>query len=222
MVTWLRHAGSNRRDHNFSPLIFLRCFVTSVILSLFSGLPAEAVITLRVDQIGNDVIVSGSGKANLTALNFSYTSTSFQNVMTDIQIYAGPNLFASGEVDVYEGILTGPMTISSNPLLVEEPDAIASTGDLFGIITDPYQLVLPKNYLSNMELTGQSTYKNVTIADLGLSPGLGSWTWGSSANGSLDSINLVVVPGPLPVIGAATAFAWSRKLRRRALSSINR
>ena len=203
---------------------FLKCFHSnlSVCLSLgvvssalFYGLPSHAVINLKAEQVGNDVVITGSGKANLSALTFLTSDTSFQNLFSDTQIYAGPNSFNDGDVDIYQGILTGPSVIGTDPAVFEEPDPMLSFGDLFGIQVDPYRLVLPLGYVSNTDLSGVSVYKNLTLSALGLSPGIGTWTWGDATNGTFDSINLNVVPGPLPIAGAAMTFGWCRKLRRR-------
>lgn len=186
---------------------------------------AKAVINLQVQQIGPDVVISGSGKANLSALTLNSTNLMYQNVLTDVQIYAGPNQPNAGQVNLYNGITSGPATISSDPFLVELPDQniAASYGDLFGIVTNPFTLVLPKGYVSNADLSGISTIQNHTISGLGLTVGTSSWTWGSMANGDFDSINLTVpnstpVPGPLPLAGGAALFGWSRKLRKRSRS----
>jgi hypothetical protein len=187
------------------------CLFGILASSIVSGSAAQAVIFLRVEQSGNDVVVRGSGKANLTALTRSDQPNTFQNVMTDVQIYAGPSLFNSAAVDLYEGILTGPTLISSLPLLTEEPDSAVSSGNLFGIIADPYQLVLPRDYVSNTQLAGVSTFRNVSISDLGLTAG--QWTWGNVGDGSFDSINLTVAPAPLPIVASAVILSSSRKLR---------
>ncbi len=207
-----------------------RSICTSVAIGLSLGEllcspQAKAVINLQVQQIGPDVVISGSGKANLSALTLNSTNLLYQNVLTDVQIYAGPNQPNAGQVDLYNGITSGPATISSDALLVELPDEniAASHGDLFGIVTNPFTLVLPKGYVSNADLSGVSTIRNYTISGLGLTVGTSTWTWGSVANGDFDSINLTVpnstpVPGPLPLAGGAVFFGWSRKLRRRSKS----
>ena len=45
-------------------------------------------------------------------------------------------------------------------------------------------------------------------------------TWLAPSGGSIDAIsnNFTQVPGPLPLLGAGAAFAWSRKLRSRMQS----
>jgi hypothetical protein len=191
------------------------CSLPFLGLLLALGNPAEAIIILKAEQVGNNVHITGSGSANLSALSFLTTDTSFQNVMTDTQIFAGASIFAGGQVDLYGNILSGPVTVSSDSSLTEEPDPDLSSGDLFGILTDPYTLALPQGYVSNNPLSGVSVYKNLTLAQLGLSPGLSTWTWGSSGSATFDSINLEVVPGPLPLSGAVAAYSWSLRLRKR-------
>ncbi len=63
---------------------------------------------------------------------------------------------------------------------------------------------------------------------MGLTPGIYKWTWGTT---NPDSYQLIInsssgpvseaVPGPLPVLGAAAAFGFSRKLRKRIKRSAN-
>jgi hypothetical protein len=180
--------------------------------TMISALPSQAIIYLQVQQLGNDVVVTGSGKANLTALTFFDDSSTFQNVLTDVQVFAGPSPFNSGAVDLYNGVISGPTSISSNPLLVEEPDPDASTGDLFGIIADLYRVVLPKGYASNNDLTGVSVFRNISISQLGLVSG--QWTWGNTNDGTFDSINVDVVPAPLPIFASPLILSASRKLRQ--------
>jgi hypothetical protein len=184
-------------------------------LLLVQGNPVEAVILLKAEQIGNNVHIIGSGSANLSSLIYQTTDTSFQNVITDTQVFAGASIFAGSQVDLYGNILTGPGTISSHSSLTEEPDPVLSSGDLFGILTDPYTLALPKGYVSTNSLNGTSVYKNKTLALLGLSPGLSTWTWGSPGSATFDSINLEVVPGPFSLSGAVAAYAWGKRLRKK-------
>jgi hypothetical protein len=209
---------------NSSNLIHRRLLkITAPLVGLFACITvphsAEAAITLKVEQIGSDVHVIGSGSANLTALTSDGYDTAFQNIITQTQIFAGESVFSGSQVDFYINILTGPATVSSDSNLTEEPDPSLSMGDIFGIQTDPYTLVLPQGYASNTPLSSLSVYKNLTLAQLGLTPGLSSWTWGSTTDGTFDSINLEVVPGPLPLAGAGVAYGWSTRLRRRIARS---
>jgi MYXO-CTERM domain-containing protein len=79
---------------------------------------------------------------------------------------------------------------------------------------------LPDSYVGGDPISGVGLLAGQTLASLGLSsttPGavLGTWIIGS------DSIEVRIggggdaVPGPLPLLGAAAAFAHSRRLRTR-------
>lgn len=99
-------------------------------------------------------------------------------------------LNAQGNVDVVDPTVTVTNTLSN---LIG--GSFVSTGSLVG----------PINFNSS------TTSTNVVI----------SWSAasGSLANNSSLLIRTFQVPGPLPILGAATAFGFSRKLRRRIKSA---
>jgi hypothetical protein len=68
-------------------------------------------------------------------------------------------------------------------------------------------------YVEGTPIVSSVFFKTKTLAELRLpSSGLlGTWTLVDSG----DTINVQVVPGPLPLLGAGAAFACSRHLRRR-------
>lgn len=186
-------------------------------------LPGFAVITLRAEQIGLDVVITGSGMANLNGLSFVNDENSWTNVVTDGQVYAGPYAFSDGTVSLYEGVVSGPSVFGLDPSLYELPDMVVSSGDLFGILADNgvgvTQLVLPLGYVSNSSLSGASRFPSLSIAQLGLTPGqVTTWSWGSGVD--VDSLRLEVadnapVPAPAPLLGLGAAFPMARRLRYR-------
>jgi hypothetical protein len=190
---------------------------------LLTPAPARAIVTLLVQQVGNDVVITGSGSANTTALTNEGTDNDYTNVLTDAQIYAGPDAFADGsggggDVSLWSDITAGPLAFGSDPSVSENPDS--GTGDLFGILADngsgASRLVLPSGYSSGTSLSGTSTFTGFTLAQLGLTPGqISTWSWGTG--GDADSLRLEVaspVPAPLPIAGAAAAFCHLNRLRR--------
>ncbi len=193
---------------------------------LLTPAPARAIVTLLVQQVGNDVVITGSGSANTTALTNEGTNNDYTNVLTDAQIYAGPDAFGDGsggggDVSLWSNITAGPLAFGSDPLVSEPPSS--GTGDLFGIVADYFnstagaqRLVLPLGYTSGASLSGTSTFTNITLAQLGFTPGQSStWSWGTGGNA--DSLRLEVaspVPAPLPIAGAAAAFCHLNRLRR--------
>lgn len=51
-------------------------------LLLMEAVPAHALVTLKVQAVGPDLVVTGSGSANTSALTSAGTSTSYSNVLT--------------------------------------------------------------------------------------------------------------------------------------------
>ena len=189
-------------------------------LSLLMLEPARAVVLLHVQQVSGDVLITGSGSADTTDLTAEGTDTSWTNLLSDTQAYAGPDAFSDGSVSLWSGI-SGPLAFGSDPTVVQIPTS--GTGQLFGILADngsrASRLVLPLGYSSGASLSGTSSFTGLTLARLGLTPGqISTWSWGQGA--TADSLRLEVrdndpVPAPLPIAGAAAAFSSSQRLRRR-------
>jgi hypothetical protein len=117
---------------------------------------------------------------------------------------------------------SGPSLFGNDPNIFENPSF--GSGDLFGVVADngigQSLLVLPSNYVSGTSLNGTSRFSGFTLANLGLSPGVFSWTWGTNSNA--DSLELRIepvpapapVPAPLPLAGGAMAWSWAKRMRR--------
>ena len=202
--------------------------LVTALLALASAAPAQAVLLLKVEQIGSNVVVTGSGSVNLTALNVEYDDDNFTNTFTDIQLFAGPAAFADGLVTAYSG-LSGPSTIGAIPNVLLLPDDSAdSNGNLFGLLSNDQSngdgtgrplLFLPQSYTSSALLAGTSFYSNTTYADFGLTDGtIKTWSWGTGA--TAVSVNVQVgstpVPAPLGIAGAGAVFTG---IKRRRLNS---
>lgn len=193
-------------------------------LALIGTAPAQALVTLKVQQVGPDVVVNGRGSAKTTGLTSEGTKADWTNVLSPVQVYAGPAAFSDGNVSLWSN-LSGPSTFGSDPAVFEYPDSspTLSFGKLFGILTSStpadIRLVLPSTYVSGTTISGRTTYPNLTLAQLGLTSGLTyTWSWGSGS--TADSLELQIgdippVPAPLPIAGAAAAFHTVQRLRRR-------
>ena len=189
---------------------------------------AHSAIVLTVKQDGSDVVVIGKGSANTNGLAPKISADDYTNVLTDTQIYAGPDAFTgvtTPPVDVnLWGGLTGPSLFGNDPNIFENPSLGLGFGDLFGIVADnglgQSLLVLPSGYVSGGSLNGTSRFSGFTLANLGLNPGVFSWTWGTNSNA--DSLELRIepvpapapVPAPLPLAGGAMAWSLAKRMRR--------
>jgi len=212
------------------PTRYLRPLVALGLGVIFwPSIAAHSAILLTVKQDGNDVVVIGSGSANINDLTPPDQDTDYTNALTDTQIYAGPVAYSNEPntpdvaVDLWSGI-TGPTIFGNDPNIYETPSS-GFLDDLFGIVADngigQSLLVLPPNYQSGTSLNGTSRFSNFTLADLGLSPGVFSWSWGMGQNA--DSLELriepVPVPAPLPLAGVPIAWKLAKRMRRASRDS---
>jgi len=144
------------------------------VTSLFSVRPAEA-FTITLEQMGSNVVGTGSGAFNLTGLML--TAQSITNGTSGIGanqglIQIGPT---SGLLeDGYSGII-GPTSFGSGGLF----GAIASGNPFF---FNGGRIFVQHGYVSGTALSNSMTFNNQTFASLGLTLGTYQWTWGTGRN----------------------------------------
>lgn len=196
----------------------------AAIVALQGG-SAQAAATIYAQEQGADVVFIGSGSLDLTALDFFQAMPFWYNYFstnpgdTEFQVGSVPgnsaDLFACPIVDC----ISGPPSVGEVSYIYKFPDF--GFGDTFGFWDfDGFRgLVVPDQYVSGSELFGVSVYLNRTLADMGIRRGIYPYRWGSG-----DSAGSIVftteTPAPLPLLGAASALAWSRRLRRRSRSAL--
>jgi hypothetical protein len=155
---------------------------------------AHATFTATLQQVGSDVVGTGSGTINTTALTFLGTNSDsgFMNPSGAI-LGLGPSAVVAGDVNTFSGP-TGPSNFGSGGPLnsTSGSGAYVEINDLLGI---QVQLNLPIGYVSGNALSDTSTWVGATFVSLGVTPGTYTWTWGSG--GTADSYILnVIAPEP--------------------------
>ena len=165
-----------------SRLVLLLIALVFACLGIRQSAQAGYIVTLQ--QVGPDVVATGSGAINLTGLTFSH-SASLGNpeilprsygAWGGGEIVTGPT---SSSVDSYRGP-SGPWGFGSGGLTL----ASSGSGDMVGIVTillDGF-LIVPRGYVSGNFLSDSATYSGKTFATLGVTPGTYVWTWGTGAN----------------------------------------
>jgi hypothetical protein len=148
--------------------------VAMLIGSALSAPPAQAGYIVTLTQQGSDVVATGSGGINLTALSFNSL------VLVNALIWPSAGAIRNGGplsgdfIDRYTGF-TGPTSFGSGT--IKGPDT--SSGDLVGIVGGSLDgLDVPTGYSSGSPLADNSTYHNATFSSLGVAPGTYEWTWG--------------------------------------------
>jgi len=155
------------------PKILLALTAVAV-TSLFSVQPAQAY-SVTLEQIGANVVGTGSGALNFIDLNFnSFLHTNAQINPSGGTILTGLQDQVFSE-DIYTESITGPTSFGSGGLT----NASSGSGFLVGINGALDQVFIPGGITTNQPLPGSATWNNATFASLGLTPGTYTWTWGT-------------------------------------------
>src|SRR5947208_310677 len=150
--------------------------------------PAQAGYVVTLQQVGPNVVATGSGAINLTGLTLlrdfgnpiaSPAIKPFGNgigLIASRFIYTGPT---SSSVDFY-GPINGPTSFGSAFFT----HASSGSGDMVGINGgfEGAVILVPKGYVSGTPLSDSAIYSDASLATLHVTPGTYVWTWGKGAN----------------------------------------
>ena len=164
------------------------------VTSLFSVQPVQAYM-VTLEQVGPNVVATGSGPINLTGLTFSNASSANAAIVANL----GDVTMTSGNSDVYRGF-TGPTNFGSGRIFIPN----SSSGDLVGIIGLDDVIFVPAGYVSGHALSDSMTFNNATFASLGVTPGTYKWRWGT--NGANQFFRLVIGPNTVPDGGSTVSL----------------
>ena len=184
------------------------------VTSLFCVQPAQA-FTITLEQVGSNVVATGSGAFNLTGLSFLASGTQGGAILQPPIGAIVTGTTDSANVTFFSGF-SGPTSFGSG----NGDIASSGSGDRVGIVGLFGQLSVPDGYVSGAALLSSATWNNATFASLGVTPGTYTWTWGTGANA--DSFTLQIVPAGVPDAGSTLSLlsfallgwvALRRKLR---------
>lgn len=176
-------------------------FAASLLAASFG---TQAAITITIQEVGDDVIVNGSGFLS------NYGEGSGDGAIT---VLTNDSLDPSGGT-----IQAGNTSTDTKTYLNQQPEPIVfgngpmssqpttNTGDPFGI-SYPFPAVLgitlPAEYISGSPLQFSMTFAEATLESLGIHLGTYAWQWGDVENSPDDSrvvlnvISRAVVPQPI-------------------------
>ena len=151
-----------------------------------SSTPPIQGFFFTLQEVGPDVVLSGTGTANLSSLTltgpyggsgtFIRPSSGFFNV--------GPN----GSEDWYSGItLSTPTSFGSGPLTIAD----SSLGDIFGL-SGFGDVKVPAGYSGGL-LNGTATFTGTTLSTLGVTVPGGPYLIQWGASGASETITLTVI-----------------------------
>jgi hypothetical protein len=153
------------------------------------SLPAPTSgFTATIQEVGSDVVWSGSGTFNLTDLTFTTTSNITAGYNASKAAWAVGSTVALGDsIDNYDGVTVFPTSFGSGGA-----GPTSNSGATFGIVPGGIgrTLLVPAGYVSGTFLSGSTTYASQTLASMGLTSGTYVYSWGTGPNA--DSLTLII------------------------------
>lgn len=180
---------------------------------LLSQGEAKAILTYNIFESAGNVVVQASGSLDLTgATPFPITGQCGANgalISSPVALICTGTNIGSDQPLIS---ITGPSNLTGSAAFYP---ASSVTG-LYTFFVGGFDFGIDPTYVSNAPIAGSATFNGTSLAALGFTTTglIGTWT----LDGTSESIQVVLVPpvpGPLPLLGAGSAFGWSRRLRKR-------
>ena len=163
-----------------------------LIASALHAPASHAAYMITVQEVGADVVATGSGSLNLAALVRAGGVFGWPNTLIPDNGTVGVGPLAA-DCTLYVGNVSFPAVIGTGGSVAPS----SGSGSFVGTIGGGY-LVVPLRYVSGSPLGDSvTTFVGRTLADLGLAPGEYVWSWGEGS--TADSLTVrVQAPTPLP------------------------
>lgn len=196
--------------------------ITILALAAAAFLPgnASAAITVNIQEVGSDVVVSYSGSIDTTGIGFNLVSSTS---LRRIAAFGGNAMFA-GPDGARGASLTdfgkNPWTVAPTPFGsggVFSADSFSiADGDSFGFQSNGFFVRF--GYTSGTPISGSMTFENQTLASMGINVGTGIMNATFSSGDTLTVNAITAVPEPSSsMLGLAGLITVSAFHRRRKL-----
>ena len=182
--------------------------------------PGAAKATLNC-TFGNTSACTSSAESNLQFTSFSFSGGGAESADT-IQIQkVGPgeiytiafNAANQGQFDT-----KAALNFSIAPINGFNLNTAQASSTVQGLVSPPFTFNYTSSNLPSFSTSGNLTPVYNFSSPLSSSNILINWDSAYSASGTTLTVSLQkapAVPGPLPILGAASAFGFARKLRQR-------
>ena len=162
----------------------------AAILCIAACPPCAADVTVTIEEVGDDVVISGGGTLDISLWSFDGESFGIPSIFP-ISMFLGPTPLAPIDVYFQPENFQGPASIPAGSFFAD-----LGAGDPIALLWDPGNLAVgvPSGYISGGPIDGtETTFLDDSLASLGLVEGEYTWTW-DTADGAGDSFTVVVVP----------------------------
>ncbi len=191
---------------------------TAVLLA--ASLPSHAAFVFNLQEVGPDVVLSGSGTLNLAGLSFlgsAFARPALSSTSGIAFVGGSPSPGSPSSFDVYGFVNSTPGSFGTGLFTFSN----SASGDAFGFRfrADAGELWAPSGYTSGSLLAGTATFAGQTLSSLGATIGTYTWTWGSGATADSMTLNvgssITPVPEPsayaLALTGLGVLGFWGRR-----------
>ena len=179
---------------------------------------------VEVQAVGSLILPNSAGSASQPCTNQppgGYIESAFAFICTG----------TTGSIYNYYNV-SGPLSFNGS---VDIGPANSVSG-IYTELSSNVSFSIANTYASGNAINSTATFNTKTLASIGFTTTglLGTWTLqpkdGSDTYTAFDTIQVVIgappspstaVPGPLPLFGAAAAFGWSRRLRKRIAAPLS-
>jgi len=191
------------------------------------GLPATDLsaqsslngFTVTMQQEGTNVVATGSGELNLSALMLEGSNYEAFPWVSGKGIELGPD--SVNNKNVWGGGIISPSSFGSGRysggIGSGSTVGCADGIDVDNVSITGVALIVPLGYVSDTALSDSATWSDETIAGLGLTPGTYTWSWGSGSTASFFTLDIVPEPDSMILLGVGglAVAAYRRKIRAK-------
>jgi len=186
---------------------------------------AEAILTYYIFEDAGNLKIQTKGSLNLTGLTSqdasACTNTPGGGFAAGIAICSG--IEPVGDTNLYRQYsITNVTPFTAGSGILFPATSTFGIANWVDSANDKFKIY---DYTNGAEIATYAIFTGTSLSDIGLgstSGSIGSWYLGDNASDTTRQINVIVgappadpAPAPLPLLGAAGAFGWSRRLRRR-------
>jgi len=145
---------------------------------------------ITISPSGSDVVATGSGSLNLSALTPLATGSNPSLLLPSL---AGLIINPGGSYMILGGI-SGPASWGPGSSVA----ANSASGDVFAIVGFQGDVAVPVGYVSGTQLSDSATFSNASLDSLGLTAGTYTYTWGSEATADSITVEIGAAAAPEP------------------------